>query len=142
MTLLAAVVVGLEELFMTFDGDSSETKGFDSAKRTTRGTFRCSPEVFLCPFNPLETHRIIPVMSQQDAPSAPPLPPDLFDTKRLAIKWAIDTNVKHHKQARTKRSDSERVHLVCTDPQCAFLFLCAEERGGGVQSGAMVLAFV
>ena len=69
-------------------------------------------------------------MSQQGVPSAPPLPPDLFDTKRLAIKWASDTNAKHHKQARTKRSDSERVHLVGTDPQCAVSF-CAGKNAEG-----------
>ena len=131
MSLLAAKIVGHEGLFMTFDDDSSDTMESDSTKLTSRDTHCCSKQVFRCTFNPLETPNIIRLMSQQNAPSPPPVPPESFDTKRLAIQWALDTNVKHHKQAKTKRSDPERIHLACTDPQCAFSF-CARKNAEGV----------
>ena len=82
---------------------------------------------FVGSFNPRETLLIKWSMSQQNAPS-PPSIPNSFKRKMFAIPWAVDTNGKHHNQ---KRSDPERIHLACTDPQCAFSF-CTRENAEGV----------
>ena len=41
-------------------------------------------------------------------------------TKQEAIRWMLDTNMCHHKEAKTKKSDTTRVHFVCTQEGCEF----------------------
>ena len=49
-----------------------------------------------------------------------PQPPESFPTKQDAIRWMIDINACQHKEARTKKSDTTRVHFQCTKEGCEF----------------------
>ena len=53
-------------------------------------------------------------------PLPPPQPPVSFQTKKEAIGWMLDACALRHKEAKTKKSDTTRVHFRCTSPDCDF----------------------
>ena len=59
-----------------------------------------------------------------------PHPPDCFQTKEDAIRWVLDTNHCLHKEARTRKSDTTRIHFQCTQAGCEFSCNINKHRDG------------
>ena len=109
---------------------NAQTQQPDLSSTLQRQLFHCPNTASSFLFNLLLNSTDHSAMSQPANPSPPPIPPEFFNSKRQAVQWMIDTNTKHHKRAKTTKSDPTRVRFVCAGNGCDYSFHVRKNSAG------------